>query len=117
MTRIIEIGEFPLIDRLKEIISIDRPDIIVGIGDDVAVLANTGDHYLLATVDAQVENEHCSSQRIMSSGIPKRKCPMLFFSPYNVVREEHHEYHPTFPKTDDASYRHRTSHTQTHYGS
>ncbi len=64
MATIKEIGEFPLIDRLKEIIFVDRPDIIVGIGDDVAVLANQGDHYLLATVDAQVENAHFLRDRI-----------------------------------------------------
>ncbi len=64
MATIKEIGEFPLIDRLKKIISVDRPDIIVGIGDDVAVLANQGDQYLLATVDAQVENAHFLRDRI-----------------------------------------------------
>jgi thiamine-monophosphate kinase len=53
-----EIGEFPLIDRIAQIIGTDRADIVVGIGDDVAVLAGDGDELLLATVDAQVEAVH-----------------------------------------------------------
>lgn len=56
-----DIGEFSLIDRIEEIITTgqaDRSDIVVGIGDDVAVLDGYGDELLLATVDAQVEDVH-----------------------------------------------------------
>ncbi len=56
--RVSALGEFPLIDRLERIVAIERPDIIVGIGDDVAVLAGEGDELILATVDSQVENVH-----------------------------------------------------------
>jgi thiamine-monophosphate kinase len=56
--RVSELGEFPLIERVAQIVSVDRSDIIVGIGDDVAVLAGDGDNYLLATVDVQVEGVH-----------------------------------------------------------
>lgn len=56
--RISELGEFALIERLQQCIGVQRPDIIVGIGDDVAVLADREDEYLLATVDNHVENVH-----------------------------------------------------------
>ncbi len=56
--RISELGEFPLIDRVAEIVSADRPDVVVGIGDDVAVLDGGGDDWLLAKVDIQVEGVH-----------------------------------------------------------
>ena len=55
--RISDIGEFPLIDRVARIASIERPDVIVGIGDDVAVLAD-GEELILATIDSQVEGVH-----------------------------------------------------------
>ena len=56
--RISDLGEFPLIDRLADIVAVDRPDVIVGIGDDVAVLNAAGDDWLLAKVDIQVEGVH-----------------------------------------------------------
>jgi thiamin-phosphate kinase/energy coupling factor transporter S component ThiW len=56
--RISDLGEFPLIDCVADIVAIDRPDIIVGIGDDVAVLDAGGDDWLLAKVDIQVEGVH-----------------------------------------------------------
>lgn len=62
--RISELGEFPLIDRVEQIARVDRPDIVVGIGDDVAVLGSQGDELILATVDSQVENIHFLRDRI-----------------------------------------------------
>lgn len=56
--RVSELGEFPLIDRVAEIVAVDRPDVLVGIGDDVAVLDGGGDEWLLAKVDIQVEGVH-----------------------------------------------------------
>lgn len=53
-----DLGEFPLIERLEGIIATERSDIIIGIGDDVAVLADTDEEFLLATVDSQVEHVH-----------------------------------------------------------
>jgi thiamine-monophosphate kinase len=53
-----ELGEFGLIDRLQQIIASDHPDVIVGVGDDAAVLADRDDELLLATVDSHVENIH-----------------------------------------------------------
>lgn len=62
--RISDLGEFPLIDRLAEIVAVDRPDVIVGIGDDVAVLDAGGDDWLLAKVDIQVEGVHFRREAI-----------------------------------------------------
>ena len=56
--RISDLGEFPLIDRVAELLTVDRPDVIVGIGDDVAVLDTGGEDWLLAKVDIQVEGVH-----------------------------------------------------------
>lgn len=56
--RISDLGEFPLIDRVAELLNVDRPDVIVGIGDDVAVLDTGGEDWLLAKVDIQVEGVH-----------------------------------------------------------
>ncbi len=56
--RIADIGEFPLIERLGQIIATERSDLLVGLGDDVAVLALPGDELLLATIDIQIERVH-----------------------------------------------------------
>jgi thiamine-monophosphate kinase len=56
--RISDLGEFGLIDRVAQIVAVERPDVIVGIGDDVAVLEGTGEEWTLAKVDSQVEGVH-----------------------------------------------------------
>lgn len=56
--RISELGEFALIDRVAGIVSVERDDILVGIGDDVAVLDYSSEELLLAKVDIQVEGVH-----------------------------------------------------------
>ncbi len=56
--RVADIGEFPLIDRLQQIVHADHPDMITGIGDDAAVLAWQENTYMLATVDAHIEHIH-----------------------------------------------------------
>jgi thiamine-monophosphate kinase len=57
-----QLGEFPLIDRIARIATVEREDVIVGIGDDVAVLRpgpdRPGEDWLLAKVDSQVEDVH-----------------------------------------------------------
>jgi thiamine-monophosphate kinase len=70
--RISELGEFPLIDRVEQIAKADRPDIVVGIGDDVAVLEDRGDEFILATVDSQVENIHFLRDRITPRQLGQR---------------------------------------------
>lgn len=57
--RIADLGEFALIDRLSQIVAVERSDLVlVGIGDDAAVLDGPGDELLVATVDSHVENVH-----------------------------------------------------------
>lgn len=53
-----ETGEFGLIDRISRLLPDTPPNVVVGIGDDVAVLRTSGPDYLLATCDAQVEGVH-----------------------------------------------------------
>jgi len=53
-----ELGEFGLIKRLVDKLPEYGRDVIVGPGDDVAVLRTSSDKYLLATIDSQVEGIH-----------------------------------------------------------
>lgn len=53
-----DLGEFPLIDRLAGRLGGYGEDVVVGIGDDVAVLRISDDRYLLATCDVQVAGVH-----------------------------------------------------------
>ncbi|GAC1344785.1 MAG: thiamine-phosphate kinase [Ktedonobacteraceae bacterium] len=57
MTTIAELGEFGLIARITA--GLAQPsDVIVGVGDDAAILDIGGDELLVATCDAQVEDTH-----------------------------------------------------------
>lgn len=62
--RINEIGEFALIDRIARLLPSVPASVVVGIGDDVAVLRATEGKYLLATCDVQVENVHFLPEKI-----------------------------------------------------
>lgn len=53
-----ELGEFGLIERIARFLPASPSDVVVGIGDDVAVLRTSDPDYLLATCDVQVENVH-----------------------------------------------------------
>lgn len=53
-----DLGEFALIERLRQRLAPARADVVVGIGDDVAVVAVAPDRYLLATCDTQVAGVH-----------------------------------------------------------
>lgn len=57
-------GEFALIDQLKQIVSMDRADLIVGIGDDAAVIRTAPEpaSYLLVTTDILAEGSHFKTQ-------------------------------------------------------
>jgi len=57
-----DIGEFSLIQRLVSHLGSIKKDVVVGIGDDVAVIKTSPDHYLLATCDVLVEGVHFLSQ-------------------------------------------------------
>jgi thiamine-monophosphate kinase len=53
-----ELGEFGLIDRIRAALPGPGPGVVVGIGDDVAVLEAAADKVWLATCDVQVEGAH-----------------------------------------------------------
>ncbi len=61
--RIREIGEFGLIDRIARSLPPPGEGVIVGIGDDVAVLQSS-DRHILATCDIQVEGVHFLREKI-----------------------------------------------------
>ncbi|HBY92486.1 MAG TPA: thiamine-phosphate kinase [Chloroflexi bacterium] len=67
-----ELGEFPLIDRVRQILATEQPDVVIGIGDDVAVLDVRGDEFILATVDSQVEDVHFLRQTITPYQLGRR---------------------------------------------
>jgi thiamine-monophosphate kinase len=56
--KIDHLGEFGLIDRIQRALAAPGDDVIVGIGDDVAVLAAKADRVWLATCDVQMEGVH-----------------------------------------------------------
>jgi thiamine-monophosphate kinase len=53
-----ELGEFGVIERIARLLPGQAADVVVGIGDDVAVLRTSDREYLLATCDVQVERVH-----------------------------------------------------------
>jgi thiamine-monophosphate kinase len=53
-----ELGEFGVIERIARFLPGQAADVVVGVGDDVAVLRTSAEQVLLATCDIQVENVH-----------------------------------------------------------
>lgn len=58
MMHLSEIGEFGLIDRIKEGAIVDQADVVVGIGDDAAAYRPGAGLLQLITTDMLVENVH-----------------------------------------------------------
>jgi thiamine-monophosphate kinase len=58
VTRIDELGEFGLIDRIHRALPKPGQDVLVGIGDDVAAFRPEAGRVWLATCDVQVEGAH-----------------------------------------------------------
>lgn len=58
--KIKDIGEFGLIERIRKKVKLYSKDVVVGIGDDTAVLNYDKNNYLLFTTDTLVENDHFS---------------------------------------------------------
>jgi thiamine-monophosphate kinase len=56
--KIEQLGEFGLIDRIQRALPTPGDGVLVGIGDDVAVLRATTDRVWLATCDVQMEGAH-----------------------------------------------------------
>ncbi len=61
--RVRDIGEFGLIDRIARSLPAPGEGVVVGIGDDVAVLRSS-DRHILATCDIQVEGIHFLREKI-----------------------------------------------------
>tara|TARA_Y100000310_G_C20635026_1_gene790693 strand:+ start:44 stop:973 length:930 start_codon:yes stop_codon:yes gene_type:complete len=51
-------GEFDLIESIKEKIKHKSKDVVVGVGDDCAVLEFSSEEYMLVTTDSLVEGDH-----------------------------------------------------------
>lgn len=62
--RLVEIGEFGLIDRIASLLPASDKGIVVGIGDDTAALRVRGDRLLLVTCDIQLEGRHFLREKI-----------------------------------------------------
>ena len=64
MPKVHEVGEFGLIARLARRLGPLRPDVRVGVGDDVAVVEVAPGRMLLATCDVQVAGVHFLPDRV-----------------------------------------------------
>lgn len=69
--RVRDLGEFALINRLAALTGADG-GVVVGIGDDAAVLDTGGPRLLLATIDIQVEGRHFRRDRIAAERLGRR---------------------------------------------
>ncbi len=69
---ITELGEFGLIQRIKQVIGEKGPGEVIEIGDDTAVLNVPADKLLLATCDAQIEGRHFLKEKITPYQLGKR---------------------------------------------
>jgi thiamine-monophosphate kinase len=59
-----EIGEFGLIERIKKLVpKASEDNILMGIGDDTAIIKITAEKWLLATCDIQIEDTHFRIRR------------------------------------------------------
>ncbi len=67
-----DIGEFGLIGRIAQLLPSRPADVVVGIGDDVAVLKTSGPDYLLATCDKQAEGVHFKLGAISAHQLGRR---------------------------------------------
>lgn len=72
MTTIDELGEFGLIDRIRALLPKQGADVIEGVGDDVAVLAASGDRVWLATCDVQVEGSHFLREAVAPADLGRK---------------------------------------------
>ncbi|MDR5695984.1 MAG: thiamine-phosphate kinase [Armatimonadota bacterium] len=67
-----EIGEFRLIARIAELVGQRGEGVLIGIGDDTALLEPSRDFCLLATCDVQVEGVHFLREAISPSQLGRR---------------------------------------------
>ncbi|MDO8552658.1 MAG: thiamine-phosphate kinase [bacterium] len=94
-------GEFELIRKLTSSFSIKNKDVVVGVGDDCAVIKSSSSRYILATVDAQVAGVHflpetpperigqkavaVSISDIAAMGGTPKHCLVSLFLPKNIA--------------------------------
>ncbi|MCU0645401.1 MAG: thiamine-phosphate kinase [bacterium] len=68
-----DIGEFGLIDRIQKILpKADHKDLIIGIGDDTAVIRIDEHRAMVVTCDIQVENQHFRLKNISPFQLGRR---------------------------------------------
>ncbi len=68
-----KVGEFGLIDRLQKIIGQTvHPNLVLGIGDDTAVIRLNDQKALLATCDIQIQNQHFRLENITPYQLGRR---------------------------------------------
>ena len=58
-----DLGEFGLIDRIKDIVGEPARNVVLGISDDAAAVNSAGDALTLLTTDALVENVGASGRQ------------------------------------------------------
>ena len=68
-----DIGEFGLIDRIQKILpEVKHKDVIIGIGDDTAVIRCDENRALLITGDIQIEDQHFRRNNISTYQLGRR---------------------------------------------
>lgn len=67
-----DIGEFALIKRLTKNITLDKERVIMGVGDDVAVVKTKAEKYLLLTCDILIEGTHFTKETITPHQLGKK---------------------------------------------
>jgi thiamine-monophosphate kinase len=73
VTAVSGVGEFTLIDRIRKIIpETDNPDVLLGMGDDCAVVRINDQKVLLLTCDIQVEDRHFRREFISAYQLGRR---------------------------------------------
>ncbi len=70
--KIQDIGEFALIDRIQQALPAPGASVLVGIGDDVAVLAGDKNRVWLATCDVQVQGTHFVRQAVIPQELGRK---------------------------------------------
>ncbi len=70
--KISELGEFGLIDRIARAMPKLSDDVLVGIGDDAAVLRADGNRVWLATCDVQMEGAHFLREAVSAHNLGRK---------------------------------------------
>lgn len=70
--RVRDLGEFPLIDRLAAHLGPYGKDVVVGLGDDTAVIRKSEDRLYLLTCDIQVARVHFLPEAVAPRGLGRR---------------------------------------------